>query len=184
VLYSNFGNLSSIQKYYHPDQISFRYELPAIQKKINQDKMLIAKNEIKVSIDPNFLAGWQELANLYQLYEQYEKSELAYKRALSLAPNNEKLLYNYLRLKAHMHDGKCLEEDCLLLSKLLESNPKHKGALNLFAVNQFKSKNFSQAITYWNKVIALLDVNNASHTDTKVLLEKMIAKAKQELQSL
>jgi cytochrome c-type biogenesis protein CcmH len=183
ILYASFGNMSAIKTYYNQDQIKFRESLPAIQKKINLDKMQIATNEVKVNIDPNYLTGWKELAELYQLYEQYEKAEVAYKNAMVLAVNDENLSYNYLRLKAHMQDGKFLNEEQQLLAKLLHNNPEHKGALNLCAANNFKNKNYHQAIIYWNKIIALLDPNNQEHNNTKKLLEIMISKANNELKN-
>lgn len=82
----------------------------------------ISEYKIKLKKYPQNAIGWCELARLYTFIKQYDKAELALKKALILSPNNRFILRTAIGFYTHLNDPE-IAKFVLNKSILLPSDP-------------------------------------------------------------
>lgn len=134
----------------------------------------VATLEKRLEKDPNDGPGWSMLARSYSTLGRYKEASAAFEKATAIDTKNADLLteYAYALSMARGQDmeGKPIE----LLNKALEIDPQNLKALVLAGNAAFKGKRYSEAITYWQKVLPGLPENS----EVQQSLSEKISEAK------
>lgn len=134
----------------------------------------VAALEKRLEKDPNDGPGWSMLARSYSTLGRYKEASAAFEKAAAIDTKNADLLteYAYALSMARGQDmeGKPIE----LLNKALEIDPQNLKALVLAGNAAFKGKRYSEAITYWQKVLPSLPENS----EVQQSLSEKISEAK------
>lgn len=116
----------------------------------------VAKLEARLKADPTDGAGWAMLARSYQSFERYQEAISAYERATKLAGNDPQLWVDYAETLALTNDSQLQGRPLELINRALQLNPNNEKALWLAGHAASQTRNFQQAITYWEKLEKLL----------------------------
>ena len=120
----------------------------------------VAALEKRLEQNPNDGPGWAMLGRSYSTLQRYKEASAAFEKAAAIAPNDADLLteYAFALSMARSQDwhGKPTE----LLTKALQIDPNNLKTLVLAGNAAFKTKNYNQAIQYWEKVLPTLPPNS------------------------
>ena len=131
---------------------------PMTPEKINQ---MVERLAERLKSNPDDLEGWARLARAYKVQGKLPQSEDAYKKAGKLVDTNPDLLTQYADVLA-MRAGNSLEGRPLeLVNKALKLEPKHPMALMMAGTAAYKRASYSEAISYWERVLAVLPKGSA-----------------------
>jgi cytochrome c-type biogenesis protein CcmH len=127
-------------------------------EKINQ---MVERLAERLNNNPDDLEGCARLARAYKVQGKLPQSEDAYKKAGKLVDTNPDLLTQYADVLA-MRAGNSLEGRPLeLVNKALKLEPKHPMALMMAGTAAYKRASYSEAISYWERVLAVLPKGSA-----------------------
>ena len=100
--------------------------------------------------------GWALLARSYVELKQYREAADAFAKATKLVPADATLLADYADALG-MADGKTLRgEPATLVQRALKADPRHPKALSLAASVAFEEKKYREAMSYWQRLAAIL----------------------------
>jgi tetratricopeptide (TPR) repeat protein len=98
-------------------------------------------------------SNYKQIRPLYaRLQRELLKVEL--NQAVDLA--NVELIMYFANIHARLADGILPAEIVKLLRNVIQSRPTQVTALNLLAVNAYKTGSYNEAITYWNAILQLI----------------------------
>jgi len=110
--------------------------------------------------NPNDLQGWLMLARSYSSMERYQDATAAYDKATALKSDDADLWADYAFASA-MANGRQLNGQPLeLVKKALKLDPENPKALELAGSAAFQSKNYKQAVEYWQRLMQKTDPNS------------------------
>jgi cytochrome c-type biogenesis protein CcmH len=113
----------------------------------------VAKLAARLEQNPGDAKGWIMLGRSYLNLEKYSEASKAYAKASALSPNDADLLGDYA-FALGMANGQRLSGQPLeLINKALKLEPENPKALELAGSAAFEAKNYSQAISYWEKLL-------------------------------
>jgi len=114
----------------------------------------IAKLASRLEQQPGDTEGWVMLARSYMGLQKYREAADAFGKAAALKKDDADLLADYAFALA-MANGRQLQgEPFALLKKALQVDPQNLKVLELAGSAEFQAKNYQEAITYWQKVLA------------------------------
>ncbi len=113
----------------------------------------------KLKKDPNSWEAWLMLARVQRTRGDYEASNLAFQKALSLSENDDIQIERaeVLALKNH---GSFEGEAGSIIDKVLKANPDQPNALLLAGSAAFSVGNYKLALEHWRRVRAQVDDNS------------------------
>jgi cytochrome c-type biogenesis protein CcmH len=104
--------------------------------------------------NPNDVQGWTMLGRSYTSMEKYQEASDAYARATALKADDADLWADYAFTMA-MANGQHLQgKPQELLAKSLQVDPNNAKGLELAGSAAFETKNYKQAIEYWQRLLA------------------------------
>src|SRR5712691_4801730 len=104
--------------------------------------------------NPNDVQGWAMLGRSYTSMEKYKEASDAYAKATALKSNDADLWADYAFAMA-MANGQHLQgAPQELIKKALQLDPDNAKGLELAGSAAFETKNYKQAIDYWQRVLA------------------------------
>ena len=121
-------------------------------EKINQ---MVESLAARLKANPDDLPGWVHLARAYKTQGRLPEAEAAFGKASRLVDKDPDLLTQYadlLAMRANGLEGRPLA----LVNKALALNPKHPMALMLAGSAAYRRADYTQAIAYWERVLAVL----------------------------
>jgi cytochrome c-type biogenesis protein CcmH len=134
----------------------------------------VAKLAARLEQNPSDAQGWIMLGRSYVNLEKYKEASNAYSKASALKPDDPDLLGDYA-FALGMANGQRLSGQPLeLINKALKLDPENPKALELAGSAAFEAKNYSQAITYWQKLLEKTPPN----TELGQALSQRISEAK------
>ncbi|NJN45684.1 MAG: c-type cytochrome biogenesis protein CcmI [Candidatus Competibacteraceae bacterium] len=107
--------------------------------------------------------GFDEPDSLYLLGRSYlelgqlQGALMVLDRAYKLAPQQPQIMLAYAQAMILAHDGRMNKASTQLLQHVLQIAPDHQGALMLLGFGSFNSGSYEQAITAWQRLLALRD---------------------------
>ncbi len=114
--------------------------------------------------NPNDADGWAMLGRSYVSLEKYREASEAYFRANALKSQDADILIEYAFAMA-MANGRQLQgQPAELIKQALRIAPENPRALELAGSVEFEAKNYKQAISYWEKLLAK-STNSAELTE-------------------
>ncbi|MGI9068350.1 MAG: c-type cytochrome biogenesis protein CcmI [Pyrinomonadaceae bacterium] len=113
----------------------------------------VAKLAGRLEENPGDVQGWIMLGRSYVNLEKYKEASNAYAKATALKPDDADLLGDYA-FALGMANGQRLQgQPVELINKALKLDPENPKALELAGSAAFEAKNYSQAISYWQKLL-------------------------------
>jgi len=120
----------------------------------------VAKLAARMEQNPGDVQGWIMLGRSYVNLEKYPEASNAYAKATALKPDDADLLGDYA-FALGMANGQRLEgKPVELINQALKLNPENPKALELAGSAAFEAKNYSQAISYWQKLLQKTEPNS------------------------
>ncbi|MEO7971382.1 MAG: c-type cytochrome biogenesis protein CcmI [bacterium] len=114
----------------------------------------VAKLAKRLEQNPNDAQGWTMLARSYTSLEKYQEASDAYAKATTLKPDDADLWADYAFAMA-MTNGQHLQgKPQELIAKALQLDPDNAKGLELAGSAAFETKNYKQAIEYWQRLLA------------------------------
>lgn len=113
---------------------------------------------VKNKITPKDAKGWFILGRLYSSANKQVKACLSLEKAYKLQPDNMKykIYYAYALWGCDKYQA---AKD--IFSKILKHDPNQVDALAFMARDNFASKNFEQAVSYWQQILNTAVLNTA-----------------------
>jgi cytochrome c-type biogenesis protein CcmH len=114
-------------------------------------KDMVDDIQSKLKKDPNSWEAWLMLARVQRTREDFEASDLAFQKALSLSENDDIQIERaeVLALKQH---GSFEGEPNTIIDKVLKANPDQPNALLLAGSAAFSMGNYKLALQHWTRV--------------------------------
>lgn len=136
-------------------------------------QQIIAQLQAHLQQAPDSAQGWYLLGKLYLDQQQFAEAESALKKAYDLQPQANEIIISLAKADFFNHQAHLSADMAKALSRVLESSPQSIDAINLLAVNAYRDKNYSQAVSYWQQALAFVQPGSS---DSKTLLN-MISQA-------
>ena len=132
-------------------------------EKINQ---MVDTLAARMKANPDDLPGWVRLARAYKTQGRLPEAEDAFGKAAKLVDKDPDLLAQYADLLA-MRSGTLEGKPLAQVNKALALNPKHPMSLMLAGSAAFRRADYAQAISYWEKVLAVLPPGSPDATQVE-----------------
>ncbi len=123
---------------------------PMTQAGIEANVAALAK---RLEQNPNDAQGWSMLARSYLNLEKYNEASNAYAKATALKADDADLLLEYAFVLAMTNDRQLSGQPRELINKALQIDPENAKALELAGSAEFQTKNYDEAIRYWQKLL-------------------------------
>ncbi len=121
----------------------------------------------RLKSNPTDYAGWARLARAYKVQGHLEQAEQAYARTGKLLKTDPDVLTQYADLLAMRVNGQLEGKPLALVNQALALNPKHPMALMMAAAAAYRRADYAQAITHWEKALAVLDPGSSDASQVK-----------------
>jgi cytochrome c-type biogenesis protein CcmH len=135
----------------------------------------VAKLAKRLEQKPDDVQGWIMLGRSYSSLEKYGEASNAFAKAAALTPNDADLLCDYAFALAMANGQRLKGQPAELIKKAIKLDPANPKALELSGSVAFEEKDYTTAITYWQK---LLQRTPASDTEVTQALTQRITEAK------
>jgi cytochrome c-type biogenesis protein CcmH len=130
----------------------------------------------RLQTDPSNVEGWSMLARSYKSLGRFKAAVEAYAHLVQLVPDDADLLASYADTLATVQDNNLQGEPERLINRALALEPLNIKALALSGSAAFERKDYSMAISQWQKILPLLPAGSEMSRS----LESSIAEARQE----
>ncbi len=124
---------------------------PMTQQGIDANVAALAK---RLEENPNDAEGWVMLGRSYVTLKRYNEATGAYAKAAALKPTDADLLADYAFAMAMANGQRLQGEPQTLINRALQLNPENSKALELAGSAAFEAKNYKEAISYWERLLA------------------------------
>lgn len=131
---------------------------------------MVAGLAAKLEKDPANVAGWNMLIRSYKALGRLEQAERAYDRAAPYIGQDAQLLADYADISAANAGGQFIGKPERLIAQALRVDPKHPLALWLAGTAAFEKQDYPLALTYWEKLQAILPPDSE---DAKTMAQTM-----------
>ena len=125
----------------------------------NFDQM-IAQVEQRLQNNPDDIEGWAILAQSYMAVERYQDALDTNKKLLSLVGESAEVYTQLADSSALLAGGILAGQPIQYVQKALAINPQYPQALWLAGLNAAQNENSQEAISYWNRLLPLLEERN------------------------
>src|SRR5450830_1382274 len=133
-------------------------------EKINQ---MVDRLAERLKANPDDLTGWARLARAYKVQGRLAEAEQAYVKAGKLVDSDPDLLTQFADLLATRAGNKIEGRPLALVNKALALNPKHPTALMMAGTAAYRRADYAQAVSHWEKVLAVLPPGSSDATQVK-----------------
>lgn len=127
--------------------------------------------------EPDNAEGWYMLGRTYMVLKKYHKAKAAYEKTLDLAGEDPEILLRYVDALAMTEGGKLSGAAKPVLDKVIRMLPESTMALWLAGTAESQIGNYKKALTYWYKLLPLLNGSVNDQTE----LRKLVASAESNL---
>ena len=117
---------------------------------------MVARLEQRLKDQPNDAEGWSRLGRAYQVLGRFAESKQAYARAYQLAPNDVAILGAYAGMLVAEDPANPSPEAVKLFKRLHQLDPNYPGALWVLGLVAYKDQQYSQAASYWERLLHML----------------------------
>ncbi len=182
-----FIPLLTIPLYLHwgdSQQLAKRLAEQSHQQQVNQfmaqfknPQQVIEQLKQRLSQQPNSAQGWYLLGRLYFTSGNTQQAVDAFRKANQLKANDVTIMLQYAQA-LYFYQKQSLEGKAeQLIHQVLAEQPNNPMAINLIAVNAYQHHDYSTAIKYWEKLLALFP----RQSQNKQIIVEAIAKARSRL---
>ena len=129
---------------------SSRPNAPMSQSDIEANVASLAK---RMEQNPGDAAGWSMLGRSYLTLQKYSDASNAYGKAASLKPDDADVWADYAFATGMANEKSLLGQPSELIRKALALDPENPKALELAGSAAFEAKNYTEAISYWRRLL-------------------------------
>lgn len=128
---------------------------PAAQQA--QIDAMVAKLVERLKTQPDDADGWQMLARSYGVQGRYAEAVAAYKRVLTLKPQDAQVLADYADTLAMANNRSLDGEPEALILQAVKLDPSNVKALALAGTVAFNHADYAGAVAHWERAVQLGD---------------------------
>lgn len=114
----------------------------------------VAALEKRLAQNPNDVQGWTMLGRSYTSMEKYQQASDAYAKATALKTDDADLWADYAFTTAMTNGQRLQGKPQELIAKSLKLDPDNPKALELAGSAAFETKDYKQAVAYWQRLLA------------------------------
>ena len=173
--YLNFGSWFQYQKFIKQAKVTDQVNL--MLKSTNGQQDLIERLKVKLKEDPKSAKGWFLLGRLYASLGRYDEAKEAYFKAYKLNPKDTKIIVNYALSLWELNQHKFNSEIRDLLKIAYKKNQREPDVLAMLAMDAYLGKDYKKAISYWEKLLAVLP----NDSEESMGIRKAIANANKKI---
>ncbi|TAN52296.1 MAG: c-type cytochrome biogenesis protein CcmI [Methylococcaceae bacterium] len=118
-------------------------------KTLNENIQRLAQ---RLENTPDDLQGWMLLARSYQVTQQADKAQAAYRKAMALAPDNLDVKALYAQAVAESQGNRLQGRPAQLVADILAADPNHPTGLWLAGLAAAERGDAQAALGYWQKL--------------------------------
>ena len=128
---------------------------PSANEQMTQQRMEanVAALAKRLEQNPNDVQGWTMLGRSYLTLEKYSEASQAYEKATALRSDDADLWADYAFAMAMANGQKLQGPPLELIKKALKLDPENAKALELAGSAAFETKNYKDAINYWQRLL-------------------------------
>lgn len=145
---------------------------------MNGKEGLINTLKLRLKSEPDSAQGHYLLAKLLASEGQWTEAVVHFDSARQVEPENVNYQVNYAFALWQLNNNQFNEEIRGVFFQILQQNPNQADALNMLAMDAYQHNNYTQAISYWRK---LLNISPPGSKDAKII-EEAITKARSEFE--
>jgi cytochrome c-type biogenesis protein CcmH len=124
--------------------------------------------------NPDDFAGWMRLGRAYLVTRAHDKAAVAYRKAVTLQPDNVDALMNLSDAVIRGGDGDTLPDEAVdLLRRVLAIDPENPDALWFVGRAELEAGRPKDARAAWTKLLALLDPASPEHATVKESIDSL-----------
>lgn len=146
----------------------------AQQAEMTMEKMIV-QLRTKLDAQPDNPEGWAMLAQSYGALGRWDDAAQAFTKIGPTLARDPRLMAAFAEVLARQAGGNFEGKPRTLITMALKLDPKHPYALMLAGSDAFQDRRWSQAIEYWEPLLAQLDPDS----DDARTLSEGIAKARE-----
>lgn len=110
----------------------------------------------KLAQDPSDATGWLMLARAYKVLDKVPEAAAALEKAVQLKPDDPEMLTDYAEVLSVMQGGSFQGKPEQAIARALKAAPDHPKGLTMAGAVAFEKKNYSAAITHWQRLHKLV----------------------------
>lgn len=129
----------------------------------------------RLAKDPKDGNGWALLGRSYIVMQRFAEASAAFEKAVALLPDDASLLTDYAGTLAMSSETRLQGKPTQLIERALKLDQNSEKALFLAGTAAFDQNNFSGAVKYWEKMLALMPPEAGRK---RQIVEASIAEAK------
>ncbi|WP_298235047.1 tetratricopeptide repeat protein [uncultured Azohydromonas sp.] len=133
---------------------------------------MVQRLSTRLLAQPEDLPGWFTLARSLEVLERWDEAAAAWRQALQLAPEDADLLADAADAIATVQRGSLEGEPMVLVARALEADPKHPKALALAATAAQRAGRRDEAVTLWERLLALMPADAEAAQRVRESLEQ------------
>ncbi|OUL95934.1 c-type cytochrome biogenesis protein CcmI [Paraburkholderia hospita] len=161
-LYLHWGSL---------DQLKLFHQRSVAQ---NVEKIVMHQEAVSLAATSDSADGWSSLGRAYMAQGRMSEAARAYERAATLAGRPPELLGHWAEAEYFAGDRKWTPKLQALTDEALARNPQEAVSLKLVGVAAFQAGQYSNAVSYWERLMAALPEGDASRAS----IAKDVARAR------
>ncbi len=161
----------------HPELINPK-AAPQITTETNQQSQLnniIIRLKERLQLNPDDAKGWMLLGRSNMLIESYQEAVIAFQYANTMVTDNSQLMADYAEALVLSNNNHFNEKIKQLIHQALELQPNNAKALWLAGVEASYFENEAQALSYWRRLLPLLDPKSEQATVLKNYIDSVEA---------
>lgn len=174
LLYQNWGSAELLRQAH--ERRALQPKIAKLMQELKTPEQVIARLKQRLDDDPSSAKGWYLLGRVYFINQQFQQAANAFRQASQLREGDEQILLHYLQALFFAHQFQLNDESQKLVKQLQAINPSNPALLNILAMNEFKHKNYQQAIDHWKQVLNQLPESANSRDEIlKAISEAQLA---------
>ncbi len=154
--------MSAMQQPGHPANATMNMDLGQLADKLAE----------KLKSQPANADGWALLARTYVELKRHKDALPAFEKATALIQKDPRLMTDYADALAVVNGGKFDAKSQGLIDQALVLDPGNVKALMLRATIAFNAKDYSKAITSWEKILTVPGINAETTKEARGSIEE------------
>ncbi|MDP2371828.1 c-type cytochrome biogenesis protein CcmI [Rhodoferax sp.] len=142
----------------------------------HQVEQMVEGLAARLKANPNDPKGWAMLARSYKVMGRLDEAEQAFVKAGDVINSDAEMLVTYADLLAVRADHNIEGRPLALVQRALALDPQHPMGLMMAGVAAYRRADFSTAVSYWEKLLAVLPPGSPDATQ----IESNIAQAREQ----
>lgn len=154
---------------------------PVASGNANNDQLVQMVDSLAARLkdNPNDSNGWAMLARSYKALGRFEESRQAFEKAGDIVKNDPDLLIDHADVLGVLAGNSLVGKPQQMIEEALRMNPEHPMSLMMAGVASYQNGDFPKAVTYWEKLLGLLQPGSPDALQVQANIDEARAKGGQ-----